>query len=59
WEALRKILDEHKRRVIDPTVGVFRGCLGEQTRTAPEDTFTAERMRDVVSYFDAINRFIY
>lgn len=55
WEAFRKILDEHKRRVIDPAVDVFRSCMEEQARTAPEDSYTTERMRDVVSFFDAIN----
>jgi len=55
WEAFRVILDDHKRRVIDPTVAVFKACLEEQTRTAPEDSYTAERMREVVSFFEAIN----
>lgn len=55
WEAFRKIIDEQKRRVIDPTVAEFRTCLEEQTRTAPDDSYTANRMRDVISFFDAIN----
>lgn len=55
WEAFRVILDDHKRRVIDPTVAVFRTCLEEHSRTAPEDSYTVERMRDVVSLFDAIS----
>jgi len=54
WEAFRAILDDHKRRVIDPAVVVFQTCLEEQMRTAPEDSYTAERMRDVVSFFTAI-----
>ena len=54
WEAFRAILDDHKRRVIDPAVVVFQACLEEQMDTAPEDSYTAERMRDVVSFFTAI-----
>ena len=54
-EAFRLILDDHKRRVIDPSVAEFRDCLEEQTRTAPGDTFTAERMREVVTFFEGIN----
>ncbi len=54
WEAFRAILDDHKRRVIDPAIAVFQTCLDEQTRTAPEDTYTAERMREVVSFFAAV-----
>ncbi len=54
WEAFRAILDDHKRRVIDPAVVVFQACLEEQVRTAPDDSYTADRMRDVVSFFTAI-----
>lgn len=54
WEAFRIILDDHKRRVIDPALATFQACLEEQMRIAPEDTYTAERMRDVVSFFSAI-----
>jgi DNA-binding transcriptional regulator GbsR (MarR family) len=53
WEAFRVILDDHKRRVIDPAVDLFHSCVEEQERTAPEDAYTLERMRDVVSFFDA------
>lgn len=55
WEAFQVILDDHKRRVIDPAVATFRTCLEEQMRTVPGDSYTLERMRDVVSLFDAIN----
>jgi DNA-binding transcriptional regulator GbsR (MarR family) len=53
WEAFRVILDDHKRRVIDPAVDLFHSCVEEQARTAPEDSYTLERMRDVVSFFEA------
>ena len=53
WEAFRIILDDHKRRVIDPAVDLFHSCLAEQEYSAPEDTYTLDRMRNVVSFFDA------
>jgi DNA-binding transcriptional regulator GbsR (MarR family) len=55
WEAFRVIVDDHKRRVFDPNVAVLRACLEEQTRTTPEDSYTLGRMRETVSFFDAIN----
>jgi len=54
WDAFRAILDDHKRRVIDPAVAVFETCLEEQRHTAPEDIYTAERMHDVVTFFTAV-----
>jgi len=53
WEAFRIILDDYKRRVIDPAVDTFHTCLEEQERAAAEDSYTLERMRDVVTFFDA------
>ncbi|MEJ2009372.1 MAG: MarR family transcriptional regulator [Acidobacteriota bacterium] len=54
WEAFRTILDDHKRRVIDPAIDIFQSCLDEHIREAPEDAYTAERMREVVSFFAAV-----
>ena len=53
-EAFRVIIDDHKRRVIDPAIHTFHTCLEEQERTAQDDSYTLERMRDVVSFFDAM-----
>lgn len=55
WEMFRLIVDDQKRRVIDPAVAVFHTCLEEQTHSSPEGAYTAERMREVVSFFEAIN----
>src|SRR5215468_3097026 len=29
WEMFRVVLDERKRREIDPTLSMLRGCIGE------------------------------
>lgn len=54
WEIFRIIVEDQRRRVIDRTVAVFRDCLDEQTREAPEDSYTADRMRDIVLFFETI-----
>ena len=53
WEAFRIILDDHKRRVIDPAVETFHTCLEERSREPSEDSYMLERMRGVVAFFDA------
>ncbi len=53
-EVFQVILDDHKRRVIDPSVDVFRACLEDQKRSNPEDLHTAGRMREVVELFSAV-----
>lgn len=55
WETFRLILDDHKRKVIDPTLTIFRTCLEEQEHTSPEGAYTTNRMRELVSFFEAVN----
>ena len=52
-EVFRVILDDHKRRTIDPSVDVFRACLEDQKQSNPEDVYTAGRMREVIDMFNA------
>lgn len=56
WEVFRIILDEQRRRVIDPSVEMFKECLDEQARTAPEDGYAVARMQEVLSFFNAFNK---
>ena len=49
WEMFRIVLDERKRREIDPTVALLRECLEEAERGA--DKHTASRLRELHSFF--------
>ena len=47
WEMFRLVLDERKRREIDPTLTVLRQCIidaGEDKETDPEIKAKIERM---------------
>jgi DNA-binding transcriptional regulator GbsR (MarR family) len=54
WEMFRLILDERKRREIDPTLVTLRACLGEITQSAPGDTYTQERLRVLLEFFEVM-----
>jgi DNA-binding transcriptional regulator GbsR (MarR family) len=54
WEMFRVILDERKRREIDPTVITLRSCLEELSASAPADTYTQERLRAVLEFFEVM-----
>ncbi len=54
WEMFRIILEERKRREIDPTVAALRECLVEAETGNPPDLYTAARMKDALEFFDVI-----
>lgn len=54
WEMFRVIFDERMRREISPTVATVRACLDEATQTALGDTYTQERLRAALEFFDVV-----
>jgi DNA-binding transcriptional regulator GbsR (MarR family) len=50
----RLILDERKRREIDPTVGVLRECLEQARQCTPTDRYTTERFHEALEFFELV-----
>ncbi len=50
WEMFRVVLDERKRREIDPTLHLLRECLAEHGKGA--DPYTRERLRALQDFFE-------
>ncbi len=49
WEMFRMVLDERKRREIDPTIALLEECIAEAGKgTEPE---TEERLRELHRFF--------
>jgi DNA-binding transcriptional regulator GbsR (MarR family) len=53
WEMFRIVLDERKRREIDPTLNLLRDCIAEAERDKHTDRYTLERMRALRDFFAA------
>lgn len=63
WELARLILEERKKREIDPTLSVLRDCLIEAEQDATTHPETTARLRELTeflevstSWFDQIRR---
>jgi len=52
WEMFRIVLDERKRREIDPTIALLEECLADAARDK-EDKFTQDRLRELHRFFHA------
>jgi len=55
WEMFRVIVEQRKRREVDPTVQVLSHSLEELNGQSNSDLYTRERLRDMADFFDTIN----
>jgi DNA-binding transcriptional regulator GbsR (MarR family) len=52
WEMFRVVLDERKRREIDPTLAVLRECIGEAEKSSGTDPYTRDRLQALYDFFE-------
>src|SRR5204863_7691209 len=52
WEMFRLVLDERKRREIDPTLTMLRECLAEAKSDKSADKSTQQRLRELCDFFE-------
>lgn len=55
WEIFRVILEERKRREIDPTLSVLRECAIEGSQDAQLDADTLARMQTVLDFLEMLS----
>jgi DNA-binding transcriptional regulator GbsR (MarR family) len=51
WEMFRIIIDQRKRREIDPTLEVLRMCIAELEKTELSDAHTKDRLQEIYEFF--------
>ena len=54
WEMFRVVLDERKRREIDPTVSVLRSCVADLSKDRKAETYTRERLKEMLEFFEQV-----
>src|SRR6266511_4221418 len=50
WEMFRMVLDERKRREINPTLTVLRDCIARAENDSDTDEYTEQRLRDLAEF---------
>ena len=51
WDMFRIVLDERKRREVDPTVAILEECIAEAEKEKDTDKNTEERLRELHRFF--------
>jgi DNA-binding transcriptional regulator GbsR (MarR family) len=54
WELFRIVLDERKKREIDPTLELLRECVKEAEASKGEDRATRERLAGLLEFFETM-----
>src|SRR5205807_10399063 len=55
WEMFRLVLDERKKREIDPTLALLRDCVAEAERAGPCEKHARERLAHMLSFFQTMS----
>jgi DNA-binding transcriptional regulator GbsR (MarR family) len=54
WELFRVVLDERKRREMDPTLEMLRECVAEAERSKA-DAHTKEKLSELLGFFETMS----
>jgi len=52
WEMFRVVLDERKKRELDPTMRLLHECIVEADKDKATDEYTEERLRELYKFFE-------
>jgi DNA-binding transcriptional regulator GbsR (MarR family) len=52
WEMFRIVLDERKRREIDPTLAMLEECIRDAGAVKGTEKYTEDRLRELHTFFE-------
>ncbi len=56
WEMFQIILDERRKREVDPTLGVLRHLTKVAAKLGPSEAYTHERLVGMLNFFETMTR---
>jgi DNA-binding transcriptional regulator GbsR (MarR family) len=58
WEMFRIIVDERKKRETDPVLVMLRDAAAEAKKPGAADTYTRERLADMLQFFEQMTAWV-
>jgi DNA-binding transcriptional regulator GbsR (MarR family) len=55
WELFRIIVEERKKREVDPTIQVVRECVEQARKTGPSEAYALERLEELLDFISTMN----
>lgn len=56
WDLFRTIVEERKRREVDPTLALLKECLAEAEADRATSDYSEARLRELHEFFDTTSR---
>ena len=53
WEMFRVVLEERKRREIDPTLAMLRSSVADLEKDKQAEPYTKERLKEMLEFFES------
>jgi DNA-binding transcriptional regulator GbsR (MarR family) len=54
WELYRQVMDERKRREIDPMLSMLRDCVLEPEKAGSDDKYVKEKLGELLNFFETM-----
>jgi len=55
WELFRIIVQERKKREVDPTIEVVRECVAEAEKGGPSEAYARKRLEEMLEFITTMN----
>lgn len=52
WDLFRQVLDERKRREIDPTVSLLKDCVAQAERAGTGEKYSRQKLSELLDFFE-------
>lgn len=52
WDLFRQVLDERKKREIDPTVSLLRDCVAQAARAGGSEKYARQKLSELLDFFE-------
>jgi DNA-binding transcriptional regulator GbsR (MarR family) len=54
WEMYRVLLEERKRRELNPTLEMLHECMDELEKSGDEEAYTKDRIKDITRFLEGV-----
>src|SRR5688572_28287759 len=55
WDLFRQVLDERKKREIDPTLALLRDCVAQAERSGAREAHARHKLSELLSFFETMS----
>ena len=55
WDLFRQVMDERKKREVDPTLALLRDCVAEAERSGVREAHARQKLSELLSFFETMS----